>query len=67
MSLYKKCTTKPYAFLVIDTTLATDNKMKTYKMILTKKQQKNLHYRLKKMINMNILKVKKIYILIEAK
>ena len=25
MNLYKKCTTKPYYFLVIDTTLASDN------------------------------------------
>ena len=25
MNLYKKCTEKPYSFLVIDTTLATDN------------------------------------------
>ena len=25
MNLYKKCTTKPYSFLVIDTTLSSDN------------------------------------------
>ena len=25
MNLYKKCTTKPYSFLVIDTTLVSDN------------------------------------------
>ena len=25
MNLHKKCTTKPYSFLVIDTTLASDN------------------------------------------
>ena len=25
MNLYKKCTKKPYSFLVIDTTLASDN------------------------------------------
>ena len=25
MNLYKKCTAKPYSFLVIDTTLALDN------------------------------------------
>ena len=25
MDLYKKCTEKPYCFLVIDTTLASDN------------------------------------------
>ena len=25
MNLYKKCTAKPYSFLVIDTTLGSDN------------------------------------------
>ena len=25
MNLYKKCTEKPYSFLVVDTTLALDN------------------------------------------
>ena len=25
INLYKKCTEKPYSFLVIDTTLASDN------------------------------------------
>ena len=25
MNLYKKCTSKPYSFLVIDTTLASDH------------------------------------------
>ena len=25
MDLYKKCTVKPYSFLLIDTTLASDN------------------------------------------
>ena len=25
MNLYKKCTAKPYSFLLIDTTLASDN------------------------------------------
>ena len=25
MNLYKKCTAKPYSFLVLDTTLASDN------------------------------------------
>ena len=27
INLYKKCTTKPYSFLVIDTTLASDNSL----------------------------------------
>ena len=33
--------------------------MKNYNMILTEKQQKYQHYHLEKMINMNILQVKK--------
>ena len=28
MTLYKKCTEKPYTFLVIDTTLASDNTLR---------------------------------------
>ena len=28
MNLYKKCTAKPYSFLVIDTTLASDNSLR---------------------------------------
>ena len=28
MNLYKKCTAKPYSFLVIDTTLASDNPLR---------------------------------------
>ena len=28
MNLYKKCTEKPYSFLVIDTTLASDNPLR---------------------------------------
>ena len=28
MNLYKKCTAKPYSFLVIDATLASDNLLK---------------------------------------
>ena len=27
MNLYKRCTAKPYSFLVIDSTLATDNRL----------------------------------------
>ena len=27
MNLYEKCTAKPYTFLVIDTTLASDNSL----------------------------------------
>ena len=29
MNLYRKCTTKPYSFLAIDTTLASDNLLET--------------------------------------
>ena len=34
MDLYKKCTTKPYSFLVIDTTLASDNSLRFRKNLL---------------------------------
>ena len=31
MNLYKKCTAKPYSFLVIDATLASDNPLRLRK------------------------------------
>ena len=34
MNLYKKCTEKPYSFLVIDTTLASDNSLRVRKNLL---------------------------------
>ena len=34
MNLYKKCTEKPYSFLVIDTTLASDNFLRVRKNLL---------------------------------
>ena len=34
MNLYKKCTGKPYSFLVIDTTLASDNLLRFRKNFL---------------------------------
>ena len=34
MNLYKKCTAKPYLFLVIDTTLASDNSSRFTKYLL---------------------------------
>ena len=45
--------------------LTIDDKIRNniYNMILTEKQQKYHHYHLKKMINMNILQVKKYYLL----
>ena len=36
MNLYKKCTTKPYSFLVIDTTLTSDNPLRFRKNLLKK-------------------------------
>ena len=34
MNLFKKCTVKPYSFLVIDTTLASDNSSRFRKNVL---------------------------------
>ena len=34
MNLYKKCTAKPYSFLVIDATLASDNPSRFRKNLL---------------------------------
>ena len=34
ISLYKKCTAKPYSFLVIDATLASDNPLRFRKNLL---------------------------------
>ena len=34
MNLYKKCTAKPFSFLVIDTTLASDNPLRFRKNLL---------------------------------
>ena len=39
--------------------------IKNYNKVLTEKQQKNLHYYQIKLINMNILQVKKFYHLIK--
>ena len=36
MNLYKKCTAKPYSFLVIDTSLASDNSPRFRKNLLEK-------------------------------
>ena len=33
-NIYKKCTEKPYSFLVIDTTLASDNPLRFRKNLL---------------------------------
>ena len=34
MNLYKKCTAKPYSFLVVDTTFASDNLLRFRKNLL---------------------------------
>ena len=34
MNLYKKCTSKPYSFLVINATLASDNPLRFWKNLL---------------------------------
>ena len=39
--------------------------IKNYNMILTEKQRKSQYYRLEKLISMNILQVKKYYLLIK--
>ena len=36
MNLYKKCIAKPYSFLIIDTTLASDNSLRFRKNPLEK-------------------------------
>ena len=76
MNLYKKCTSKPFYFLVIDTTLVSDNPLrfrKNIKMIMAvndkvrdeqlqidinKKGKKYQHKHLKKLINMNIYRIR---------
>ena len=39
MNIYKKCTAKPYSFLVIDATLASDNPLRFRKNLLVKVQK----------------------------
>ena len=39
MNLYKKCTAKPYYFLVIDTALASDNSSRFRKNLLERLQK----------------------------
>ena len=89
MNLYKKCTAKPYPFLVIGATLASDRPSRFRKNLLERIQKlimtiddeirdeepqfdinreaaKYQHYHLKKLINMNILQVKKYCYLIKV-
>ena len=89
MNLYKKCAAEPFSFLVIDTTLASGNSLRSrknvlerkYKLIMTaddKIKDEKLQYdiyreaakisalSLGKLINMNILQVRKYYHLIKV-
>ena len=69
MNLYKKCTAKPYYFSVIDATAFTFQKESFRKNTKTNREekQKYQHYHLEKLINMNILQVKKYCLLIKDK
>ena len=49
INLYKKCTSKPYSFLVIDTSLASDN---------SPRFRKNLLEKLKKLIMTIVNKIR---------
>ena len=44
MNLYKKCTAKPYYFLVIDATLASENPSRLRKNLLRKNIKNNYDY-----------------------
>ena len=83
VNMYKRCTAKPYSFLVIDATLASDNPLRfrknplerIWKLMKTitddkirdeklqcninREKEKYQHYHPEKLINMNILPVKK--------
>ena len=43
MNLYKKCTAKPYAFLVVDTVVASDNLLCFRKNLLERKVIHAIH------------------------
>ena len=45
--------------------MTIDDKLKDEKLVLTEKQQKYQHCHLEKLINLNILQVKKYYLLIK--
>ena len=70
MNLHIKCTAKPYSFIVNDTTLSSYYSYSflliTLLIILTEKLEKYQNYPLEKLINMNILQVKKYYLLIKV-
>ena len=71
MNLYRKCIAKPYSFLVIDATIALDNPLQLRKnlidrilKLITTINDKIIKY-MEKLINMNVLQVKKYYLRIK--
>ena len=60
IKIYRKCTAEPYSFMVNDTTSLSDNP-------LIERLQKYLPYHQAKLISMNILLLKKYYLLIKNK
>ena len=65
MNLYRKCIAKPYSFLVIDATIALDNPLQLRKnlidrilKLITTINDKIIKH-MEKLINMNVLQVKK--------
>ena len=71
MNLYRKCIAKPYSFLVIDATIALDNPLQLRKnlverilKLITTIDDKIIKH-MEKLINMNILLVKKYYLLMK--
>ena len=57
MNLYKKCTAKPNSFLVIDTTLASDNHLRFRKDIFMTTDDKIRHEKLLYNINKEAVKI----------
>ena len=71
MNLYRKCIAKPYSFLVIDATIALDNPLQLRKnlverilKLITTIDDKIIKH-MEKLININILLVKKYYLLMK--
>ena len=71
MNLYRKCIAKPYSFLVIDATIALDNPLQLRKnlidrilKLITAINDKIIKH-MEKLINMNVLQVKKYYLRIK--
>ena len=71
MNLYRKCIAKPYSFLVTDATIALDNPLQLRKnlierilKLITTINDKIIKH-MEKLINMNVLQVKKYYLRIK--